>query len=134
MFNVYFGAVYVYENGFLCNKVLTLGAKNWNYPFSRGDRGGFAYHEISMEGTYKYTSKIYEACLRVNRNVVKYGEDDKKRDPFLPVDTRFSLKEIYSSAVDEKDEQYYLEWLVLNEVAELNSAMLKINRGARSIQ
>jgi len=141
LYNVVFGGYYDSDGrrGFGCNKVLTLRSDNdlnqtWDYPFSNGRSGGFGYHEISMEGDYLYTSKIYDACLKVNRNVVSNGQDNN-RSPLLPAHTPFAFIETYQNSISDKQlEQHYKEWLVYNDVGDLNRAKLSANRGIRSIQ
>ena len=140
LYNVIFGS-YIGSDGkrgFYCNKVLTLRSdadqnQTWDYPFSDGSSGGFSYHEICMEGSFDYTSKIYDACLKVNRNVIVFGQDSY-RYPLLPADTRFSSKNNYTEIIISTNSQYYIEWLVKNDPAEFNRAMLSGNQGKRSIR
>ena len=137
LFNVVFG----YTVGFRCNKVMTLGADIWDYPFSDGTEGWFGYHEISMVETYAYTSNIYDACLKVNTNVIKNGQDIS-RSSLLPTKTRFSSRSDYPKItgkpdypyISANDAQYYIEWLVYNDRIHFNNAKLYRNRGTMQIE
>ena len=140
LFNVVFGGT----GGFHCNKVMTLGASKWDYPFSDrygGTEGGFACHEINMVGTYKYTSNIYDACLKVNKNVIKNGQDSN-RSSLLPENTRYSSQTDYPRIrtkddypyISANDDQYYIEWLVYNDRKDFIKAKLYSNRGTIDIE
>ena len=120
------------SGGYYCNKIKTIGyGKYWQYPFpedvngnrvdvssNKSVRGGFGYHEIASAGSGIYTDKIYDACLKVNKNAVNSTAPAE----LLPTDKQFALFNTYSRILTSADSIKYREMLVLNELAYLNNA------------
>jgi|GEM_PF-1574995 len=105
-----------YRGIFYCNKIISIGYKTWEYPFGDSVSGGFSYHEIAFDSGKSYTSKIYDACLKVNENAISGGGYKE----LLPVNKRFASKETYLQLLTASDVAYYKELLVVNVMVEVD--------------
>ncbi|MCL1976064.1 MAG: hypothetical protein FWG61_07900 [Firmicutes bacterium] len=130
------------RGGFKCNKIKSIGYDSiWQYPFpknSKGDyipvtntkdavSGAFGYHEIAFDGDVKYTDKIFDACLKVNKDVLKGSYNE-----LLPLDMQFALfndgeydtKNNSLIPSRDKDRIQYREMLVLDDKGNLCNATI----------
>ena len=116
LFNVQFGAGTSAFGAFRTHRVQLIGHTDWRIPFP--DLGGFDFHEISMQGIYDRNSNIYDACLRVDRNVLKNSDT---REPWLPRGAQFSKSTPYTRddilELRVTGGRFYKEWLVSNTTA-----------------
>lgn len=118
---------------FYCNKIKSIGFDNiWQYPFPQDKdgtylsvnntkaavKGAFSYHEIAFDGEGLHTDKIYDACLKVNKNVLKGGFEE-----VLPTDMQFALikdheyeaNRFLKDYLQPGDEIQYREMLLLDD-------------------
>jgi len=136
-FDRWIGTYYEFLSGFYCNKVKGIGNDDWRYPLggdANATSGGFSYHEIAFSSAQLYTSKIYDACLKVNSNVIKANKKSSiVESELLPKNIQFAAMDTYTNADivilqsgDQllKDVQTYLELLVLNTFNNLNNAKI----------
>lgn len=80
--------------GFLCNKILAIGFKEWAVPFG----GGFSYHEVCMMEPLQNTPEsselavnnyyVYDACLKLDASSTP--DSDTGRIAYLPTGMHFS--------------------------------------------
>ena len=132
--------------GFYCNKIKTIGYSNvWQYPFPRDSadrdvvdvsdttnavKGGFRYHEIVFDGSGAHTDKIYDACLKVNENILQGTSKEK-----LPANTQFAGRadgeyNSSSKSLGPDSSIKYREMLVLDDnTNSLNNASITLMPG-----
>ena len=82
------------ESGFLCNKIMAIGFKEWAVPFDEG----FSYHEVCMMEPLQKTPRpseraennyyVYDACLKLDASSTP--DSDSGRIPYLPTGMHFS--------------------------------------------
>jgi hypothetical protein len=101
-----------------------VGKSACDYPFPLSGKG-FKYHEVASTGS-TYTEKIYDACLKVNKNVLK----SNAAEALLPADIQFALESTYSDVLKSTDAIKYREMLILNNVDDLNNG--SVNGGTRT--
>ena len=136
--------------GFSCNKIKAIGYEsNWQYPFpkdangnrvaiddNKGVRGGFSYHEIAFDGNGAYDDKIYDACLKVNKNVL----NTKAAEALLPTDISFALYNDGDyddgnggSRIKSTDAIKYREMLILNRLVDFKNGFIDRSRECKVI-
>jgi hypothetical protein len=117
LIQIRFGKAY-----FACNKIITIGSDKWKYPFEDFGSKGFGYHEIASTGT-THESRIYDACLKVNKNTLKPNAAIVAE---LPADTQFALFKDgeYSRSLTSSDNIKYREKLIYNSVTDLNNGSI----------
>lgn len=91
---LYLSDIYPFNNGFMCNQILSIGSTTWDIPFSSTTSAGiFRYHAVCSSTTTGALYPITDSCLKVDGGADPWIPDVPSasiKDPTLPLSMNFA--------------------------------------------